>query len=47
MDKATGLKYRDIILANGSSRDELEMVKEFLGREPSQDAFFKAIGLSQ
>jgi thimet oligopeptidase len=46
MDKATGLKYRDIILANGSSRDELEMVKEFLGREPSQDAFFKAIGLS-
>jgi thimet oligopeptidase len=45
MDKTTGLKYRDIILANGSSRDELEMVKEFLGREPSQDAFFKAIGL--
>lgn len=45
MDKATGLKYRDIILANGSSRDELEMVKEFLGREPNQDAFFKAIGL--
>ncbi len=45
MDKATGLKYRDIILANGSSRDELEMVIEFLGRQPSQDAFFKAIGL--
>ena len=45
MDKATGLKYRDIILANGSSRDELEMVVEFLGRQPSQDAFFKAIGL--
>jgi len=45
MDEATGLRYRDIILANGSSRDELEMVKEFLGREPSQDAFFKAIGL--
>ena len=45
MDKATGLRYRDIILANGSSRDELEMVVEFLGRQPSQDAFFKAIGL--
>jgi thimet oligopeptidase len=30
MDKATGLKFRDIILANGSSRDELEMVIEFL-----------------
>ena len=46
MDKATGLKYRDIILANGSSRDELEMVVEFLGRQPNQDAFFKSIGLS-
>jgi thimet oligopeptidase len=45
MDKSTGLRYRDIILANGSSRDELEMVKEFLGREPNQDAFFKSIGL--
>ncbi|HSW56457.1 MAG TPA: M3 family metallopeptidase [Ignavibacteriaceae bacterium] len=45
MDVNTGLRYRDIILANGSSRDELEMVKEFLGREPSQDAFFKSIGL--
>lgn len=46
MDKATGIRYRDIILANGSSRDELEMVVEFLGRQPSQDAFFKAIGLT-
>ena len=45
MDVNTGLRYRDIILANGSSRDELEMVKEFLGRQPNQDAFFKSIGL--
>lgn len=45
MDVNTGLRYRDVILANGGSRDELEMVKEFLGREPKQDAFFKSIGL--
>ena len=45
MDVNTGLRYRDIILANGGSRDELGMVKEFLGREPNQDAFFKSIGL--
>jgi thimet oligopeptidase len=45
MDKSSGLKYRDIILANGGSRDELEMVIEFLGREPNQDAFFRSIGL--
>jgi len=46
MDVNTGKRYRDIILTNGSSRDELEMVVEFLGRQPSQDAFFKAIGLN-
>jgi thimet oligopeptidase len=45
MDVNTGLKYRDIILANGGSRDELKMVIEFLGREPQQEAFFRSIGL--
>jgi len=46
MDVETGLRYRDIILSNGGSRDELEMVVEFLGREPNQDAYFKSIGLN-
>jgi thimet oligopeptidase len=45
MDVNTGLKYRDIILSNGGSRDELQMVIDFLGREPNQDAYFKSIGL--
>jgi thimet oligopeptidase len=45
MDVNTGLKYRDVVLANGGSRDELQMVIEFLGREPNQDAYFKSIGL--
>ncbi|MFC2103638.1 M3 family metallopeptidase, partial [Bacteroidota bacterium] len=45
MDKETGLKYRDVILASGGSRDELGMVVEFLGREPNQDAFLRSIGL--
>ncbi|KAA5540825.1 M3 family metallopeptidase [Adhaeribacter rhizoryzae] len=45
MDPKTGMRYRNSILANGSSRDELEMVKEFLGREPNQEAFFKSLGL--
>ena len=45
MDVKTGKRYRDLILANGGSRDELGMVKEFLGREPNQNAFFKSIGL--
>lgn len=45
MDPETGMRYRNIILANGGNRDELEMVKEFLGREPNQEAFFKSLGL--
>jgi thimet oligopeptidase len=45
MDVSTGKRYSDIVLASGGSRDELEMVVEFLGRQPNQDAFFKSIGL--
>lgn len=47
MDVNTGLRYRDVILSNGGSHDELEMVVEFLGREPNQDAYFKSIGLEE
>ena len=44
-DKKTGIRYRDIILASGSSRDELGLVKEFLGRDPNNKAFLKELGL--
>lgn len=45
LDKETGIRYRDIILARGSSMDELELVKEFLGREPNNEAFLRELGL--
>jgi thimet oligopeptidase len=45
LDKETGIRYRDIILGSGSSKDELELVKEFLGREPNNDAFLRELGL--
>jgi thimet oligopeptidase len=45
MDQETGVRYRDIILASGGSKDELEMVVEFLERNPNQDAFLRSLGL--
>ncbi len=45
MDQSTGVRYRDIILASGGSKYELEMVVEFLNRSPNQDAFLRSLGL--
>jgi thimet oligopeptidase len=45
LNPATGKRYRDIILAKGGSTDEFELVKQFLGRAPNQEAFFKSLGV--
>lgn len=45
LDKATGMKYRNIILAKGGSEEAMDLVKEFLGREPNNKAFLKSLGL--
>jgi thimet oligopeptidase len=47
MDKETGRQYRDIILARGGTEDEIKLVKEFLKREPNQEAFLKSLGLNE
>ena len=39
------LLRRQIILEPSDSRDALEMVKEFLGREPNNEALLKDLGL--
>jgi thimet oligopeptidase len=43
MDPAAGARYREIILAQGNQEDEMALVRKFLGREPSSDAFFAEI----
>ncbi|MCB0284525.1 MAG: Zn-dependent oligopeptidase [Calditrichaeota bacterium] len=45
LDEETGKRYRDIILAEGGSREAIDLVKEFLGREPNPEAFYKSLGL--
>ena len=43
LDPAVGARYREVILSQGNQQDEMELVRKFLGREPSSDAFFREI----
>lgn len=44
-DPDTGQRYRDLILANGSQRDIVEAVTEFLGRPSNNKAYIESLGL--
>lgn len=37
----TGRRWREAVLERGSSRDEADSLRDFLGREPSEDAFLR------
>ncbi|KAH8104630.1 metallopeptidase MepB [Cristinia sonorae] len=43
LDPARGQKYREKILRVGGSRDDIDSLKDFLGREPNSDAFINEI----
>ena len=43
LDPAVGARFRDTILAQGGQEEEMNLVKRFLGREPSNEAFFREI----
>ncbi|CEJ89495.1 hypothetical protein VHEMI05336 [[Torrubiella] hemipterigena] len=40
-------RYRRGLLEHGGSRDEKQVLKEFLGRTPNENALLKSLGLSQ
>ncbi|MEK7858449.1 MAG: M3 family metallopeptidase [Elusimicrobiota bacterium] len=46
LNPVAGRRYRENILEPGSSRDEMESLKTFLGREPNEEAFLKSLGLT-
>jgi thimet oligopeptidase len=43
LDPKVGARYRDTILAQGGQEEEMKMVRKFLGRDPSNEAFFAEI----
>jgi len=43
MNPVVGRRFRELILSNGGQRSAAEMVREFLGRDPSPRAFFEEI----
>lgn len=47
LNPTIGTKYVDTVLSKGGSKDPNELLKDFLGREPNQEAFFKDLGLDQ
>lgn len=44
-NKELGMKWRKEVLEKGSSIDEMQLIKNFLGRKPSNKAFLKELGV--
>ena len=43
LDPKTGARYRETILAVGSQEEEADIVRKFLGRDFSSEAFFREV----
>jgi len=46
MDPKEGRRYRHTVLEKGGSQDEMLTLEQFLGREPSTEAFYKELGIA-
>ena len=45
LDPEAGMYYRKKILARGGTMDAMDMVRDYLGREPQMDAYLEHLGL--
>jgi Zn-dependent oligopeptidase len=45
LDTKTGIRYRQLILSNGTQKDIVKAVNEFLGRPSDNKAYVKSLGL--
>jgi thimet oligopeptidase len=46
LNPEAGAYYREKILSKGGTQDSLDLIRDYLGREPSMDAFLESLGLS-
>lgn len=47
MNGKEGRRYRHTVLERGGSKEEMDILEEFLGRKPSTEAFYKELGIAQ
>jgi thimet oligopeptidase len=45
LNPQAGARYRDLVIAQGGSKDPNEILYDFLGREPNDKAFFADLGV--
>ncbi|ORX64607.1 zincin [Anaeromyces robustus] len=44
LNKEIGQRYRNVVLSKGSTENSMTLIKNFLFREPNDDAFLKTLG---
>ncbi|KAF2180573.1 metallopeptidase MepB [Zopfia rhizophila CBS 207.26] len=47
MNGKEGRRYRHTVLEKGGSKEEMEILEDFLGRKPSTEAFYKELGIAR
>jgi thimet oligopeptidase len=45
LSSKTGGDYRRTVLESGNMKDAIDLLREFLGREPNSDAFYRKLGI--
>ncbi len=45
LNPEAGKYYRQKVISQGGTKDAMDLLKDYLGREPKLDAFVEALGL--
>jgi Zn-dependent oligopeptidase len=45
LNEETGQRYRNTILERGNMQEPITLVRDFLGRKPNSEAFYRKLGI--